>query len=146
MARPREFDEAEVLDAAVSCFWARGFEATSMRDLILETGLTGASLYNAFGDKQALYRRALDHYVEGSITARIQRCAELAPRAAITGFFADVLDRSLTDPEHKGCMLVNAALAEAPSQEFVAAILGRLEAFFRENVEQGQADGSITQA
>jgi len=93
MARPREFDEAEVLDAAVSCFWARGFEATSMRDLILETGLTGASLYNAFGDKQALYRRALDHYVEGSITARIQRCAELAPRAAITGFFADVLDR-----------------------------------------------------
>ena len=65
MARPREFDERAVLDAAVQCFWARGYEATSVRDLAQGMGLTSASLYNAFGDKRSLYRRALDHYAVG---------------------------------------------------------------------------------
>ena len=83
MARPREFDEEAVLDAAVQCFWSRGFEATSVRDLAGSMGITGASLYNAFGDKRSLYRKALDHYVENSITDRIRRCADKAPRAAI---------------------------------------------------------------
>ena len=47
MARPREFDEEAVLDAAVQCFWARGYESTSVKDLMEGTGLTAASLYNA---------------------------------------------------------------------------------------------------
>lgn len=147
MARPREFDEATVLDAAVQCFWARGYEATSVRDLIGGTGITGASLYNAFGDKRALYQRALDHYVAGSIADRIHRCEELPPREAIAAFFAEVLARSLGDPQHKGCMLVNAALDVAPHdpgfREAVAGVLERMEAFFLRSVEAGQADGSI---
>lgn len=150
MARPREFDEAAVLDAAVQCFWSRGYEATSVRDLIEKTGITGASLYNAFGDKRALYRKALDHYVEGSIADRIRRCEGLAPRAAIAGFFAEIVKRSLGDREHKGCMLVNAALDVAPHdpgfQEIVAAVLARIELFFRHAVEAGQADGTITRS
>ena len=75
MARPREFDETAVLDAAIQCFWAKGFEATSVRDLADEMGITGASLYNAFGDKRALYRRALDQYVAGSLGERVRRLA-----------------------------------------------------------------------
>ena len=67
MARPREFDEGVVLDAAVLCFWNRGYEATSVKDLVERTGITAASLYNAFGDKRAIYERALDRYVEGSV-------------------------------------------------------------------------------
>ena len=74
MARPREFDEEVVLDAAVQCFWAYGYEATSIKDLMERTGLTAASLYNAYGDKRAMFRTALDHYIESSIGARIQRC------------------------------------------------------------------------
>jgi TetR/AcrR family transcriptional repressor of nem operon len=57
MARPREFDETTVLEAAMNCFWAQGFEQTSVRDLAERMGITGASLYNAFGDKRSLYRR-----------------------------------------------------------------------------------------
>ena len=150
MARPREFDEEAVLDAAVQCFWSRGFEATSVRDLAGSMGITGASLYNAFGDKRSLYRKALDHYVENSITDRIRRCADKAPRAAIAGFFAEILARSLSDPEHKGCMLVNAALDVTPDDpqftQAVASVLDRIEAFFRDKVEAGQADGTITRA
>jgi TetR/AcrR family transcriptional repressor of nem operon len=52
MARPREFDETVVLEAAMNCFWARGFGQTSIRDLAEQMGITGASLYNAFGDKR----------------------------------------------------------------------------------------------
>lgn len=147
MARPREFDEATVLAAAVQCFWSRGYDATSVRDLIEGMGITGASLYNAFGDKRALYQRALDHYVADSIASRIQRCEELPPRDAIGAFFGEVLARSLGDPQHKGCMLVNAALDVAPHdpgfREAVGAVMERIEEFFRSSVEAGQTDGTI---
>lgn len=144
-----------MLDAAVACFWARGYEATSIRDLIERTGVTGASLYNAFGDKRALYRRALDHYVGGSIVDRIRRCEALPPRAAIDAFFAEILKRSLADRERKGCMLVNAALElgalelgpDGPGHAaLVADALARIEEFFRQCVEAGQADGTIARS
>jgi TetR/AcrR family transcriptional repressor of nem operon len=148
MGRPREFDEEAVLDAAVQCFWQRGYEATSIRDLISGTGLTGASLYNAFGDKQAIYRRALDHYVEASIGKRIRRCEVMEPRLAIEAFFRDILVRSLKDEECKGCMLVNATLDAAPEdpgfRAAVADVLLRIERFFLSCVAEGQANGSIT--
>jgi TetR/AcrR family transcriptional repressor of nem operon len=148
MARPREFDEDAVVDAAVECFWSRGYDATSVRDLIKRTGLTGASLYNAFGDKRSLYHRALNHYVAGSILDRISRCKELAPREAIDSFFKEILKRSLADRQHKGCMLVNAALDVAPHdpgfQAIVAEVLTRIEQFFFVAIKAGQANGTIT--
>jgi TetR/AcrR family transcriptional repressor of nem operon len=147
MARPREFDEAAVLSAAAGCFWARGYEGTSVRDLIEQTGITGASLYNAFGDKRALYQKALDHYLDESVAARIRRCSEMPPREAIHAFFAEIIARSLGDPECKGCMLVNAALEVAPHdpefRHIIAQVLVEIETFFRCCVEQGQADGTI---
>lgn len=136
-----------MLDAAIQRFWDSGFAATSVKDLTAETGLTAASLYNAFGDKRALYRTALDRYIETSIGARIGRCEALPPRAAIAAFFADVLHRSLTDRQHKGCMIVNAALETAPHdrefRDIVARPLARIEGFFRGAIEKGQADGTI---
>jgi TetR/AcrR family transcriptional repressor of nem operon len=150
VARPREFDEDAVLDKAVQCFWNHGYEATSMRDLIDETGLTGASLYNAFGDKRALYQRALDHYVDRSVAERIRHCENLPPRDAIGAFFADILERSLNDRQHKGCMLVNAALEVAPHdtgfKKIVAGVLSQIEGFFLEHLRTGQANGSITES
>ena len=148
MARPREFDEAAVLDAAMQCFWARGFESTSVKDLIEKTGLTAASLYNAYGDKRAMFRTALDHYIETSIGARLQRSEALSPREAIKTFFDDILRRSLRDREHKGCMIVNSALEVAPHdgefRETIVETLKRLESFFLNCIKRGQADGTIS--
>lgn len=149
MARPREFDEAAVLDAAVQCFWSRGFEATSIRDLAEKMGITGASLYNAFGDKRSLYRQALDHYVAQSFGDRVRRFeAYLPPREAIGAFFSEIIERSLSDNQRKGCMLVNSALEVAPHdpefQRIIAGVLYQVEAFFRRCVEAGQASGSIS--
>ncbi len=148
MARPREFDNAAVLDAAVQCFWARGYEATSVRDLAASMGIASASLYNAFGDKRALYRQALSRYVEQSFAARVGRIeGKLPPRQAITAFFDEILARSLGDRQQKGCLLVNAALEQSPSdpesRDLVADVLVEMEAFFRRCVIAGQRDGSI---
>lgn len=148
MARPREFDEGAVLDAAVACFWKQGYEATSVRDLVARTGITAASLYNAFGDKRSLYGRALDHYVEASVADRIRRCEALPPCRAIEVFLEEIVKRSLGDRDRKGCLLVNAALDVAPHdpefRRIVATVLVRIEAFFLACVRAGQANGTIT--
>jgi TetR/AcrR family transcriptional regulator, transcriptional repressor for nem operon len=150
MARPREFDEGAVLRAAMESFWAHGYDATSVRDLIEATGLTGASLYNAFGDKRALYQKALDHYVETGVAERIRRHKKLPARQAIEAFFAEIVKRSLADRQHKGCMLVNAALEIAPHdpgfQKIVSGVLTRIETFFFGCVSAGQVDGTITKS
>lgn len=150
MARPREFDEDAVLDAAVQCFWKQGYEATSVRDLVAHTGIAGASLYNAFGDKRSLYGRALDRYVEASIADRIRRCEAMPPCRAIESFFEEILKRSLGDRDRKGCLLVNAALDVAPHDPgfrgVVAAVLVQIEVFFLACVRGGQAEGTITRS
>jgi TetR/AcrR family transcriptional repressor of nem operon len=150
MARPREFDEAAVLEAAIQCFWMHGYEATSVRHLAAQMGITGASLYNAFGDKRALYQRALVHYRENGFDARVARTESQAmpPQRAIGEFFKDIIERSLGDPEHKGCLLVNAALEPAPHDEACKALasdfLNSAEGFFLRCLNAGQANGSIS--
>jgi TetR/AcrR family transcriptional repressor of nem operon len=64
VARPREFNEAEVIDSAMHLFWQRGYQATSVQDLVDATGLQRGSLYGAFGDKYGLFLEALDAYTE----------------------------------------------------------------------------------
>ena len=115
MARPREFDEAAALEAAMECFWRRGYEATSLRDLAGNMGLTAPSLYNAFGGKQALFARALERYLDRTTRARIKRLENsLPPKQAVHRFFAEIIERSVSDRERRGCFLINSALEIAP--------------------------------
>ena len=147
MARPREFDEATVLEAAMNCFWAQGYELTSVRELAEQMGITGASLYNAFGDKRSLYRQALGHYLEQTVRDRVARLEQLSPFPAIRTFFDEIVERSVTDKQRRGCMLVNSALELAPYdpefQKIVAEEMIFIEAFFQRSIEAGQKDGTI---
>ena len=149
MARPRAFDEAAALDAAMQRFWQHGYAATSVRDLGQVMGLGSASLYNAFGDKHALFARCLDRYLDGNMRERIARlAATLPPRAAIAAFLEEVVERSLAD--RRGCLLVNAALEVAPHDTAVGVVvaerLAELEGFFHGRILAGRRDGSITRA
>jgi TetR/AcrR family transcriptional repressor of nem operon len=151
MARPREFDEAAVLDAAIERFWLRGYEATSVRDLADEMNIAGASLYNAFGDKRSLYERALNRYLDQTFRERIRRIeSALPPREAITAFLQEIIRRSLTDRQRRGCMLVNSAIESAPYDPdflgIVGTFLNEVEGFFLRCVSKGQRDGTITRA
>jgi TetR/AcrR family transcriptional repressor of nem operon len=148
MARPREFDEETALEAAMNCFWTQGFESTSVRDLAGQMGITGASLYNAFGDKRSLYRQALAYYLVTSVRDRVSRLERLPPLSAIRTFFDEVIERSVTDEQRRGCMLVNAALELAPYdaefQKIVADEMVFIETFFRGCIAAGQKDGTIS--
>ena len=130
MARPREFDEQKTLQAVAEAFWTRGYEATSTRDLAQRTGLTVTSLYNAFGDKQALFQRALQHYLDATLRERIDRLEQtLAPSEAIAAFLNEVIERSLSDRQQRGCFLVNSALEATPdAPELRAAIATEIDA------------------
>ena len=147
MARPREFDEEAALTAAIGCFWARGYEATSTRDLADAMGIAGKSLYNAFGDKQGLFRQALERYLQGFDVRVSQFEGRMPPRQAIRAFFDEIVEQTLRDPDWKGCMLVNSALEVAPHhpdlRQVVAEGLAKVEAFFRRCVAAGQQSGTI---
>ena len=148
MPRPREFSESVALEAAIDCFWQRGFEATSMRDLATSMQLSAPSLYNAFGDKRTLYAKALEHYLNNSVRERIARLEEQqAPIDAIRAFFAEIIERSLKDPDRRGCMLVNAALeVAAHDADLRAAIVRYLEEirlFFERSVRAAQKERTV---
>ena len=135
MARPRAFKDDDVLDAAIACFWRRGLEGTSVRDLAAEMGINGPSLYNAFGDKRSLFVQSLERYAARSMRERIERLErQQTPKAAIQIFFQEVIARSLSDPDRCGCLIVNSALEVAPHdlelRKVVTGYLGEIESFF----------------
>ncbi|WP_372621895.1 TetR/AcrR family transcriptional regulator [Falsiroseomonas sp.] len=149
MARPRTFDEDAVLDAATDRFWRHGYAATSVRDLGAAMGLAAPSLYNAFGDKHALFTRCLDRYLDGGMRERIRRLeATRTARAAIEAFLDEVVARSLED--RRGCLLVNSALEVAPHDPEIGTViaerLGELEGFFLRCIRAAQRDGTANPA
>ena len=149
MPRPREFDETAALEAAMECFWRRGYEATSLRDLTASMGLTAPSLYNAFGDKQKLFSRALERYLNRTTRDRLRRLERsLAPRAALERFFGEIIEHSISDRERKGCFLVNSALEVAPHDAACRAVIaeqfGEIEAFFKKCIVGAQTDGTVS--
>jgi TetR/AcrR family transcriptional repressor of nem operon len=145
------FDEEKALEAAAECFWSRGFEATSVRDLTGSMGIAGPSLYNAFGGKRGLFTAALDYYCSRSMRDRIARLeAGAKGAAAIETFFGEVIERSLHDEERKGCFLVNAALEVAPHDaqlaEAICGYVAEIRSFFRRQIETAQARGETSPA
>ena len=148
MARPKEFDEAAALDSAIECFRLRGYHATSVRDLATAMGIGGTSLYNSFGDKRALFVKALNRYLDSSLRARLKRLEEAhAPRQVIPAFFAEVIDRSLNVRTRGGCLLIHSVLEISPHDpkrgRQIAAYVGEIEEFFRRTICAAQADGSV---
>ncbi len=149
MVRPRQFDEDAALTAAMDCFWQDGFGATSIRDLSARTGLTLASLYNAFGDKRQLFAKVLNLYIDRNIIGHLSTFeTRYPPREAIMEFLDDVVERSLSDRDHRGCLLVNSALDVAPHDGELGAAVARglrvLEDFFRRTVAEGQRGETIS--
>ena len=148
MARPREFDEVTALEAAMECFWHRGYEATSVRDLADKMGISAPSLYNAYGDKHALFVQALEHYLDHSARALIKRLENsLPPKRAVRRFIEEIIERSVNDCERRGCFLINSALEVAPHDRELGALiadrLAEIEAFFYRSIKTAQAEGAV---
>jgi TetR/AcrR family transcriptional regulator, transcriptional repressor for nem operon len=143
LGRPRSFDEEKALEIACRCFWSRGYEATSVRDLSETMGIACPSLYNAYGDKRALFIAALKQYCERSVSERFTPEPGKLGAAAVRRVIADIVARSLNDPERKGCFIVNTALEVAPHDEEVRSLIAthfeRMRGFFQRNIEAAAA-------
>ena len=110
--RPRQFDERQVLDAALAVFWRNGYQGASLAELTRATGLSKPSLYAAFGNKEQLYLAALARYRERQLSWHaVALAAEPDLTRAMRGFLRSVA-RMLTAPDLPGgCMVVTSAAA-----------------------------------
>ncbi len=146
MARPRSFDATKVLDGAVDMFRERGYEGTSVPDLIAQLGICRQSLYNTFGDKRGLYLEALASYGRREVDAKLALLqAEGSPlenvRTLIRGFAA----LAPTCPTG-GCLTVTAMVETRDDAEALAAVeeqVARFENGFRSALERAQQQGEL---
>jgi TetR/AcrR family transcriptional regulator, transcriptional repressor for nem operon len=146
--RPRSFDEEQVIDRAMELFWTRGYEATSVCDLTAELGVHPGSLYRTFGDKHALFLRALARYRDSQ--ARTLAPALLAGgpvlpriRAALVGF----IELAAEQDEPRGCLAANTVGELLPGDKEaasgVAGVLSDVEDGFLEGLRAAARQGEI---
>lgn len=109
--RPREFDIDQALDAALKVFWRKGYEGTSLPDLTAAMGINRPSLYAAFGNKEALFRKAVDRYVEGPAGFFTEAIQAPTARAVVARLFEGSIDMVTSGRNPKGCFLIQSALA-----------------------------------
>jgi TetR/AcrR family transcriptional repressor of nem operon len=148
MPLEKQFNTEEALAKAMNAFWARGFEATSIQDLVDCMGINRGSLYATFGDKRSLFIQTLRRYDAVHRGAWVAALAEAkSPRAAIMGAFEGAISAVLDAGLRDGCLLVNTALELSPHDQEVSEIVGRglseMEGFFREMIAKGQRSGEI---
>jgi len=109
--RPRAFDADKALDRALKVFWDKGYEGASLPDLTRAMGINRPSMYAAFGNKEALFRKALDRYAQGPAGYARAALEAHTARAVVERLFDGAVDM-LTDPRHPhGCLAVQGALA-----------------------------------
>jgi TetR/AcrR family transcriptional regulator, copper-responsive repressor len=147
--RPRGFDAAEALNAARSAFWSGGYAATSLDDLAAATGLNRPSLYGAFGDKRALYLKALGQSADESVAALT---AALAARPGVRDALAFVYENAIRiytagEAGPRGCFIVGTAvveaLAEADVRAALAQALARMDQAFAARFAAAVAAGDL---
>jgi TetR/AcrR family transcriptional regulator, transcriptional repressor for nem operon len=142
----KDFDEDVVIDRATKVFWAKGYEATSISDLVEAMQINKGSLYNAFGSKAALFTRSLLKYDLENRQAAMEQLESLDnPQLAIKALFDSIIKESSADKERKGCLLVNTAL-DLPNQppeiqRIVSSAMLDFENFFKRLVKLGQQRG-----
>ncbi|QDQ10220.1 TetR/AcrR family transcriptional regulator [Streptomyces spectabilis] len=149
MARTKEFDPDAALQSALELFWSKGYEATSMADLVAHLGIGRASIYATFGNKHELYLKALDRYAETRERELVDELSRPGPalpgvRSLVRRFAAEA---SAADFRRTGCFVTNAAAELAPHDEAADRRIERnwegLETLLRAALVRARAQGEI---
>lgn len=148
MARPKAFDEEVVLDKAVEVFWAKGYEAASIQDLVDAMGIQRGSMYATFGGKHQLFLTALDRYGD-VVVKKLLEILESKSSAleSIEQFFSQLVEHSLTAGPLRGCLVTNSAiergLSDEDTKQKVLHLLIMIEKEFHQALLRAQNDGEI---
>jgi TetR/AcrR family transcriptional repressor of nem operon len=148
MARTREFDERQALTAAMLVFWEKGYEGTSIQDLEHAMGLNRTSIYNAFGNKRAVFERVLACYNEsvmGALIAAMDRAPTI--REGVRALLNGALDVHFDEGNPGGCLVVLSVLEsgqhDAPAQETVAASIHELRQALQQRLVAAKKRGEL---
>lgn len=148
--RPREFNIEKALDAALLLFWRHGYEGTSLVALTEAMGINGPSLYAAFGNKEDLFRRALDRYIERPASYLPRALKEPTARGAAEALFRGAIDMVMNRNHPDGCLLVQGALASGPMADSAKVELSRrragAEAAVRRRFERAVEEGDLSKS
>ncbi len=146
--RPRQYDEDVALQAAGEVFWTKGFSATSLDDLTVAMGMNRPSIYRAFGDKEAVYRKALMQFCQG-MEAAFERTmlAEDDIRKALASFYQDALAVYTSGEQPKGCLVMGTAVAAAVCHPEIQAdllnVIRDLDQKIAKRLEQARDAGQL---
>ncbi len=148
MARKKNFVEAEILEKALGLFWERGYNATSVQDLVDHLGINRASIYDTWGDKHGLYLETLKHYRQHTSSYLLEKLrSERSAKEIVKDFLYDVVNDSVTDEMRKGCFMANSATEMANCDNTVYRLFSenriKMEAVLNELVKEGQERGEF---
>ncbi|MFJ6706797.1 MULTISPECIES: TetR/AcrR family transcriptional regulator [unclassified Streptomyces] len=149
MARPRKFDEQQVLATAREQFWARGYAATRMDDIAEATGLGKGSLYGAFGGKQDLFHRVFDDYCTSVVDATAQqlRGDDEDAYTRLSAHIHAVAAASAADTAQRGCLLAKGTAELAEHDKTVATrahtAIETLHALLKDDIAACQRNGDL---
>lgn len=150
MARTREFDEEQALDAAMQLFWEKGYEATSLSDLTSTMGIQRPSIYSAFGDKKQLFEAALRKYTNSHASfVRNKFQNKTSVKDAFRSFFEGIVSKEYNeDNPSRGCFCINTIVELAPHDEKFEILTREhqmyLAAIFQETIERGIRSGELS--
>ena len=148
MARTKDFDESEVLTRAMHLFWSRGYNATSMEDLVGNLGISRSSLYDTYTDKHTLFIKALEHYQQmAQVKIREIMNSPGSARETVKKLIEHAT-AGLSDGKKKiGCFLVNAGVEVAPHDKKVNNLIcsndQEMEDVFYQVIQKGKKAGEI---
>lgn len=147
LGRPRGFDTDEALDRALLVFWEKGYEGASIADLTKAMGINPPSLYAAFGNKEALFKRALERYEQKRDGAIEAAFSARSARDAVAALLGDTVTKLADKSMPKGCLMVQAALAGGEDCEDLKCLLAERrdagEALIREHLKRAKRRGEL---
>ena len=147
LGRPRAFDLDKALDSALKVFWRKGYEGSSLPDLTEAMGINRPSLYAAFGNKEALFRKAIDRYIEGHANHVGEALKLPTARAVVERLLYASIDLITDSRNPRGCFMVQSALACGDTADSVRREMvkrrGAGERLLRERLKRALSEGDL---
>ena len=145
--RKRQFDADEALERALEVFWSRGYEGATLPELTRAMGINRPSLYAAFGNKEQLFRKALDQYQTVHLSFLTEALKKPTAKAAVESIFSGFIRMQRDREQARGCLIVSSALACGEEAQPVRRELARLRqetvSAFRDRFEQAVQEGEL---
>jgi len=126
MPRPKEFNPDDAVEKAMQVFWHKGYEATSMEDLLEAMDLNRGSLYDTFGDKRQLFLKVIDRYCHGFVGEKFSLLDQPGPALpTLRLFIHGMIEGGLADPQRRGCLIANTVMELSPHEKEIAGMVSQ---------------------